>query len=62
MPFYPSRVNDSHPRDGKGQTLIIVNSVELAEQTQKSAEKLLGDEWTIEIEQSKRVASGLADV
>lgn len=62
MPFYASRGNDSHPRDGKGQTLIIVNSVELAEQTQKSAERLLGDEWTIEIEQSKRVASGLADV
>ncbi|OWZ74655.1 DEAD box family helicase [Cryptococcus neoformans Tu401-1] len=62
VPFYASCGKDSHPRDGKGQTLIIVNSVELAEQTQKSAERLLGDEWTIEIEQSKRVASGLADV
>lgn len=62
MPFYASCDNDGRPGGEKGQTLIIVNSIELAEQTQKSAERILGDEWTIEIEQSKRVASGLADV
>ncbi|ADV25374.1 DEAD box family helicase [Cryptococcus gattii E566] len=62
VPFYASCENDGRPRGEKGQTLIIVNSVELAEQTQKSAERILGDGWTIEIEQSKRVASGLADV
>ncbi|OCF45058.1 hypothetical protein I317_01109 [Kwoniella heveanensis CBS 569] len=44
------------------QTLILVGSVELANQAQRAAERLLGEGWTVEVEQSKRHASGKADV
>ncbi|OCF34628.1 hypothetical protein I316_03669 [Kwoniella heveanensis BCC8398] len=46
----------------RGQTLILVGSVELANQAQRAAERLLGEGWTVEVEQSKRHASGKADV
>ncbi|WVQ94456.1 hypothetical protein IAU59_001535 [Kwoniella sp. CBS 9459] len=46
----------------RSQTLILVGSVELANQAQKAAERLLGTDWTVEVEQSKRHASGNADV
>ncbi|WVF66845.1 hypothetical protein IAT40_001587 [Kwoniella sp. CBS 6097] len=49
-------------RGKRGQTLILVGSVELANQAQKAAERLLGQGWTVEVEQSKRHASGDADV
>lgn len=48
--------------DGKGQTLILVGSVELALQAERAARRLLGPDWTVEIEQSKRVSSGRANV
>ncbi|RXK37471.1 hypothetical protein M231_05294 [Tremella mesenterica] len=48
--------------DGRGRTLIIVGSVELANQAESAAKRLLGEEWTVEVEQSKRVASGMANV
>lgn len=47
---------------GKGQTLVLVGSVELAEQARLAATRILGEGWSVEIEQAKRVASGFADV
>ena len=52
--------------DGTGRerkkTLILVNAVELALQAEKAAHRLLGEDWTVEVEQGKREASGAADV
>lgn len=45
-----------------GQTLIVVSSVELASQAEAAAQRLLGESWSIEVEQGKRQASGHADV
>lgn len=44
------------------QTLILVGSVELALQAEGAAKRILGDQWSVEVEQSKRIASGNADV
>lgn len=44
------------------QTLIIVNSVELARQSKNAAERLLPEGWTVEVEQGSSIASGSADV
>ncbi|KAL7419799.1 putative ATP-dependent helicase IRC3 [Cryptotrichosporon argae] len=49
-------------QEGRKQTLILVGSVELANQAEAAARRILGDGWTVEVEQSKRVASGRADV
>ncbi|WVF66844.1 hypothetical protein IAT40_001586 [Kwoniella sp. CBS 6097] len=46
----------------RGQTLILVPSVWLAEQTEKTAKRVLGNDWSIEVEQAERRASGRADV
>jgi ATP-dependent helicase IRC3 len=46
----------------KGKVLIIVSSVELALQTEAAAKRLLGEGWTIEVEQGRHVSSGIADV
>ncbi|GMK56632.1 hypothetical protein CspeluHIS016_0304720 [Cutaneotrichosporon spelunceum] len=46
---------------GEGQTLILVGSVELAEQARAAARRLL-PEWSVELEQAKHVASGFADI
>ncbi|KAM5529998.1 hypothetical protein V8D89_016337 [Ganoderma adspersum] len=43
------------------RTLVIVNSVELARQTAEQARRLF-PQWTVEIEQGKHHASGLADL
>ncbi|TBU45109.1 P-loop containing nucleoside triphosphate hydrolase protein [Dichomitus squalens] len=43
------------------RSLVIVNSVELARQTAEQARRLF-PEWTVEIEQGKQQASGLADL
>ena len=43
------------------RSLIIVNSVELAQQTADQAKRLFPD-WSVEIEQGKQQASGTADV
>lgn len=49
--------------DGRGRkTLIITPSVELANQAEATARKMLGPEWSIEVEQGSRVATGQADV
>ena len=47
---------------GGGRTLILVSGIELATQTEAAARRILGDEWTIEVEQGNRKASGKADV
>ncbi len=47
--------------EGKG-VLIIVSSVELANQAEGAAKRLLGPVWSVEVEQSRRSASGIADV
>lgn len=49
------------PRNGGNQVLIIVGSVELAQQAESAARSLLPG-YSIEVEQAKRVASGSADV
>ncbi|WWC60064.1 uncharacterized protein I303_102627 [Kwoniella dejecticola CBS 10117] len=46
----------------RGKTLIVVGSVELANQSELAAKRILGEGWSIEVEQSKRTASGRADV
>jgi ATP-dependent helicase IRC3 len=52
-----------HPETSHhGQTLIVVSSVELASQAEAAAQRLLGEGWSIEVEQGKRQASGYADV
>lgn len=43
------------------RSLVIVNSVELAQQTADQARRLFPD-WSVEIEQGKHQASGLADL
>ena len=48
--------------DEKGRTLIVVSSVELASQAENAAKRILGNDWTVEVEQSKRYASGKANV
>lgn len=47
---------------GGGKTLILVSGIELASQTEASAKRILGDGWTVEVEQGSRKASGKADV
>lgn len=49
-------------RGTRGQTLIVVGSVELALQAENAAKRILGDGWSVEVEQSRRHASGTADV
>lgn len=46
----------------RGQTLIVVGSVELALQAEAAARRILGPDWTVEVEQSRRRATGIADV
>lgn len=60
------QVRDSYLTEGQGrgskQTLILVGSVELALQAEAAAQRILGDKYTVEVEQARRVASGHADV
>lgn len=50
-------------RQGKRQkTLILVNAVELATQAEAAGRRLLGADWSVEMEQGKNQATGLADV
>lgn len=48
--------------DEKGRTLIIVGSVELANQAESAAKRLLGKECLVEVEQAKRTSSGRANM
>lgn len=57
------KVPSMHPnQQGRGRTMILVSSVELANQAEMAAKRMLGDDWIVEVEQSKRHASGMADV
>ncbi|WVQ78706.1 hypothetical protein IAT38_000793 [Cryptococcus sp. DSM 104549] len=58
VPFYKAGVVS----EDRGKTLIVVNSVELAEQAEAAAKRILGDGWTVEVEQGQRKASGSADI
>jgi superfamily II DNA or RNA helicase len=50
-------------KEGKRKkTLILVNAVELATQAEAAGRRLLGEDWSIEMEQGKNQATGLADV
>ena len=50
-------------RKGKRKkTLIIVSAVELADQSVNAARRLLGSDWSIEVEQGSKRATGCADV
>ena len=49
-------------QEERNRTLILVSSVELASQAEGAAKRLLGPDWTVEMEQGKRTASGTADV
>ena len=53
---------DKHGTVTRGNTLILVNGVELARQAEGAARRLLGSDWSIEIEQASRRATGRADV
>jgi ATP-dependent helicase IRC3 len=46
----------------KGKTLILVSGIELASQTEAAARRMLGDGWTVEVEQGLKKATGKADV
>ena len=48
--------------DARQQTLIVVNGVELVNQAEAAARRLLPPDWSVEVEQSSRKASGFADV
>lgn len=48
-------------RNGRGQVLILVGSVELAHQAENAARALLPGH-SVEVEQAKRVASGTSDM
>ena len=64
IPRFPSlrpRSRQRHESDESGSVLIVVSSVELAAQAEGAAQKFLPG-WTVEVEQSKRSASGIADV
>jgi ATP-dependent helicase IRC3 len=52
-------INETRP--GAKNTLIIVNSIELAIQAANQVKRMF-PETTVEIEQGKNTASGLADV
>lgn len=57
------RVQSIHePQGDRGRTLILVGSVELANQAEGAARRLLGPEWSVEVEQASRRASGQADM
>ncbi|WVQ94455.1 hypothetical protein IAU59_001534 [Kwoniella sp. CBS 9459] len=45
----------------RGQTLILVGKVELVNQAERQARRILGSDWSIEVEQAARHASGKAD-
>ncbi|OCF58150.1 hypothetical protein L486_04180 [Kwoniella mangroviensis CBS 10435] len=62
IPNAPHSSDTTKEPSGRGKTLIVVGSVELANQSEKAAKRILGKEWTVEVEQSKRVSSGKADV
>lgn len=47
---------------GKGKALILVSGIELASQTELAAKRILGDGWSVEVEQGNRSATGRADV
>lgn len=47
---------------GRKQVLVLVGSVELAAQAEGAARKILGEGYTVEVEQGTRKASGKADV
>lgn len=44
------------------RTLILVSSVELANQAERAAKRVLNTGWKVEVEQGSRRASGMADV
>ena len=48
--------------DQRSRVLILVGSVELANQAENAAKRILGDSWRVEVEQGKRQASGTADM
>lgn len=62
IPQIPAAQATVDEGDEKGRTLILVGSVELARQAEAAARRLLGDDWTVEVEQSGSKASGLANV
>nr|ODN98589.1 DEAD box family helicase [Cryptococcus depauperatus CBS 7855] len=62
IPFYSKEREEAVSKGKRGQTLVVVSSVELAAQAEQSARQLLNNDWTIEVEQSRRKATGLADV
>ena len=61
IPRFPPVRSDQN-REKAERVLIVVSSVELASQTEVAAERWLGMGWSVEVEQSKRIASGRADV
>ena len=48
--------------DQRSRVLILVGSVELANQAENAAKRILGEGWRVEVEQGKRQASGTADM
>lgn len=50
-------------KEGKRkQTLILVSAVELASQSVNAARRILGEGWSVELDQGVKKATGLADV
>lgn len=50
-------------KEGKRkQTLILVSAVELAIQSVNAAKRILGEGWSVEVEQGAKKATGYADV
>ncbi|KAI9632391.1 P-loop containing nucleoside triphosphate hydrolase protein [Dioszegia hungarica] len=62
MHLIPLIASPEGSQDGRGRTLILVGSVELANQAEAAARRLLGEGYSVEVEQAGRRASGRADV
>ena len=56
------QVRAKYGQTTRGKTLILVSGIELASQTEAAARRMLGDGWTVEVEQGLKKASGKADV
>lgn len=62
FPVLKPRDRRKKESEEKESVLVVVSSVELVRQAEGAAKRLLGPEYSVEVEQSLRLASGMADV
>ncbi|WRT65471.1 uncharacterized protein IL334_002414 [Kwoniella shivajii] len=63
---YPSITDEDSDapliRNKRGKTLIMLDGINLADQAEASVRRILGDDWSVEVAQGHRKASGQADI